>query len=207
MYRRDLLKLTLAGALPSAAAPTRWQIAPAVRGRTSLPATYIIDYGTNHLSDAGFISRVAEAAPSLLHLGHDAPFTGHWGPRPIPLPVKDAFQYRLLKPEETRDRFRALKGMVAELHHAGVELIFPYIDSQQMGGDIEKRLGFWEFYDVWQEFGSFGLPPRPSADPVGRILFNNPAAYPGYAPQFFYAPLPRPRALEEMAGLRRALHC
>jgi hypothetical protein len=198
MNRRELLKLTLAGALPASAAPTRWQLLPATRSRTSVPATYIIDYGTNHLSDAGFVSRVAEAAPELLHLGHDAPFTGHWGPRPIPLPVKDTFEYRLLKPDETRDRFRALKDMAAGLHHAGVELIFPYIDSQQMGGDIEKRLGFWEFYDVWNDFRSFGLPPRPPADPAewlqrdpaGRIHFNNAAAYPGYAPQFFYAPCP-----------------
>ncbi|MCX6622599.1 MAG: hypothetical protein NTY38_16320, partial [Acidobacteria bacterium] len=178
MNRRDLLKLPVAAAFASS---------PAMRGRTSLPATYIIDYGTNHLADAGFVARVGEAPPTLLHLGHDVPFTGHWGPRPVPLPVKDLSQYRQLTPEETRNRFRALTDMTAGLHQAGVKLIFPYIDSQQMGGDLGKRLGIWEFYDAWDQYRSFGLPARPredpagwlQRDPAGRIHFNNPAAYPG----------------------------
>ena len=199
MDRRDVLKLPLAGVLDGLRAePNRWQVEPPVRGRTSLPATYIIDYGTHHLSDKRFIERVAEAPPNLLHLGHDAPFTGHWGPRPLPLPVKDTSLYRQLTPVETRRRIQALKGMVEELHKAGAQLIFPYIDSQQMGGDIDKRLGFWEFYDSWDQYRSFGLHARPAEDPArwlqrdpaGQIHFNNPAAYPGYAPQFFYAPCP-----------------
>jgi hypothetical protein len=198
MNRRDLLKLTLAGAYCSVAAARRGQLLPAVRPHTSLPATYVIDYRSNHLSDPGFIPWVAKTPPSLLHLGHDCPFTAHWGPRAIPLPVPDISQYRLLTPQETSDRILAIKAMVRELHGAGVEIVFPYINSQQMGGDIEKRLGFWEFYDHWDEYRSFGLPPRPAADPAewlqrdpsGRILFNNPAAYPGYAPQFFYSPCP-----------------
>jgi len=198
MNRRDLLKLTLASAYCSLATAKHRQLLPEVSPSTSLPATYIIDYRQNHLSDPGFISRVAEAPPNLLHLGHDCPFTAHWGPRAIPLPVPDLSQYRLLTPQENSDRFRKIKTMVRELHGAGAEIIFPYINSQQMGGDIEKRLGFWEFYDHWDEYLSFGLPPRPQADPAewlqrdpgGRILFNNPAAYPGYAPQFFYSPCP-----------------
>ena len=198
MNRRDLLKLTLAGAYCSAAVAKQGQLLPEVNPKTSLPATYLISYSQNHLSDPRFISRMAEAPPNLLHLGHDCPFTAHWGPRAIPLPVPDMSQYRLLTPQETSARSVAIKTMVRELHGAGVEIIFPYINSQQMGGDIEKRLGFWEFYDHWDEYLSFGLPPRPPADPAewlqrdpaGRILFNNPAAYPGYAPQFFYAPCP-----------------
>ncbi|MFN0171409.1 MAG: hypothetical protein ACKV22_33755 [Bryobacteraceae bacterium] len=185
----------------SGATPTRWQLEPAQLCRTSLPATYIIDYATNHLLDRGFISRVAQAAPQLLHLGHDVPFTGHWGPRAVPLPVKEESQYRQLTPDETRARFRGLKDMVRELHRAGADLIFPYIDSQQMGGDLEKRLGFWEFYDSWEKYRSFGLPRRPADDPAewlqhdpgGHIHFNNPAAYPSYEPQFFYAPCPNNR--------------
>src|SRR5208282_4533139 len=198
MNRRDLLKLTLAGAYGSVSAAKHRQLLPAGNPYTSLPATYLINYSQNHLSDAGFVSRMAEAPSSLLHLGHDCPFTAHWGPRAIPLPVPDMSQYRLLTPQETSERFRAIKTMVVELHGAGVEIIFPYINSQQMGGDIEKRLGFWEFYDHWDEYRSFALPPRPQTDPAewlqrdpgGRILFNNPAAYPGYAPQFFYSPCP-----------------
>jgi hypothetical protein len=198
MNRRDLLKLTLAGAFGSVAAAKHRRLLPAVRSGTTLPATYVIDYGRNHLSDPQFIARLAEAPPNLLHLGHDCPFTAHWGPRAIPLPVPDISQYRLLTPSETSARSLAIKTMVRELHGTGVQIIFPYINSQQMGGDIEKRLGFWEFYDHWDEYLSFGLPPRPSADPAewlqrdpaGRILFNNPAAYPGYAPQFFYSPCP-----------------
>lgn len=201
MTRRSLFLLSLAGRARSGAAPAEGQLEPAERGRTSLPATYIIDYATNHLKDRGFVSRVAQAPPQLLHLGHDVPFTGHWGPRAVPLPVKDESQYRQLTPEETRARFRGLKDMVRDLHRAGVDLIFPYIDSQQMGGDLEKRLGFWEFYDAWDKYRAFGIPRRPADDPAewlqhdpdGRIHFNNPAAYPSYEPQFFYAPCPNNR--------------
>ena len=198
MNRRDLLKLTVAGAFYSVARAQGQQLPLVHPDRTSLPATYIIDYRTNHLTDPGFVPQVAEAPPSLLHLGHDVPFTAHWGPRALPLPVKDLSRYRLLSPQETSARTQAIEAMVRRLHGAGVEIIFPYINSQQMGGDIEKRLGFWKFYDHWDEYLSFGLPPRPKADPTewlqrdpnGRILFNNPAAYPGYAPQFFYSPCP-----------------
>ena len=198
MNRRDLLKFTVAGAFCSVAGAQRRQLLLVHPDRTSLPATYIIDYRTNHLSDPGFVPQVAEAPPSLLHLGHDVPFTAHWGPRALPLPVKDLSRYRLLSPQETSARTHAIESMVRRLHGTGVEIVFPYINSQQMGGDIEKRLGFWKFYDHWDEYLSFGLPPRPKADPAewlqrdpnGRILFNNPAAYPGYAPQFFYSPCP-----------------
>ncbi len=201
MTRRKLFLLALAPGARGGAAPTPWQLKPGQRFRTTVPATYIIDYATGHLRDPGFLPRVAQAPPQLLHLGHDVPFTGHWGPRALPLPVKDEAAYRQLTPAETRTRWDALKEMVEGLHRAGVDLIFPYIDSQQMGGDLEKRLGFWEFYDSWEEYRSFGLPPRPAADPAewlqrdpaGRIHFNNPAAYPGYAPQFFYAPCPNNR--------------
>ncbi|HUZ45899.1 MAG TPA: alpha-amylase family protein [Terriglobia bacterium] len=198
MNRRDLLKLTMAGAFSSVVGAKGRQLPVVVPDGTSLPATYIIDYRTNHLADPGFVAQVAEAPPSLLHLGHDVPFTAHWGPRALPLPVKDLSRYRLLNPQETSARAQAIEAMVRRLHGAGVEIIFPYINSQQMGGDLEKRLGFWKFYDHWDEYLSFGLPPRPKADPAewlqrdpdGRILFNNPAAYPGYAPQFFYSPCP-----------------
>jgi len=61
MNRRDLLKLTLAGAFGSVAAAKHRQLLSAFRSGTSLPATYIIDYGRNHLSDPKFISRLAEA--------------------------------------------------------------------------------------------------------------------------------------------------
>lgn len=198
MERRQLLKLPLAATVALRAEPTRWQTESAIRRQTTLPATYIIDYATNHLADKGFLARVTAAPPNLLHLGHDVPFTAHWGPRPLPLPVKELSRYRQLTPAETRQRFQALKAMVKELHDAGAQLTFPYINSQQMGGDIEKRLGFWEFYDSWDQYRSFGLFPKPAEDPAtwlqrdpaGQIQFNNPAAYPGYAPQFFYAPCP-----------------
>ncbi|MCC7499003.1 MAG: hypothetical protein IT160_15575 [Bryobacterales bacterium] len=198
MNRRDLLKLPLAGAAPLLAQPDRFQIERAVPRQTTLPSTYIIDYATNHLADPGFIARAGQAPPCLLHLGHDVPFTGHWGPRPLPLPVADLSRYRQLTPAETHQRIRALKDMVTNLHGAGARIIFPYIDSQQMGGDIEKRLGFWEFYDSWDQYRDFGLHAKPTGDPAlwlqrdpaGEIHFNNPAAYPGYAPQYFYAPCP-----------------
>lgn len=199
MNRRDLLKLTVAGAFYPALARAQGRM-PVIAhpDRTSLPATYIIDYATNHLHDSNFVPKVAQAPPDMLHLGHDVPFTAHWGPRALPLPVKDKARYQLLSPQATRTRIGNIKTMVRRLHAARVQIIFPYINSQQMGGDIQKRLGFWKFYDHWDDYLSFGLPPRPKADPTdwlqrdphGRILFNNPAAYPGYAPQFFYSPCP-----------------
>ncbi len=52
------------------------------------------------------------------------------------------------------------------LHAAGVHHVMPYICSVTIGGHHVRRTGFWEFYDHWDEYLEFGLPPRP--EPVNR---------------------------------------
>lgn len=139
--------------------------------RTSAPITYVLDYGREHLDNPGYIEAVAGSPPTLLHLGKDLVMSHLWGPiqgvggENVAGGGDDEY-IRLLTPEETRERQRALTEMVANLHEAGVRWVVPYICSVTIGGHHVRREGFWEFYDRWDEYLEFGLPPRPELDPI-----------------------------------------
>jgi hypothetical protein len=195
MHRREWLKLALCAAAPSPSFALDWCGKP---GKTAQPLTYSIDYAINHLENPRYLSTVAAAPPHLLHLGHDLAFKSAAGPRDVPLPVKGANKYRRLDPSETRAFQESIRKLIRQLHDSGVRIVIPYIDNQQLGGDADRRSGFWEFYDHWDDYREFGLPPKPPLDPIhwmqtdpeGIIQFNEPKAYEAYRPQSFYAPCP-----------------
>ena len=76
--------------------------------------------------------------------------------------------------------------------------MIPYICNQTMAGDPEKRAGFWKFYDSWDDYRGFGLPPRPATDPIewlqrdpdGNIHYNYRWAHQAFRPERRFAPCP-----------------
>ena len=137
--------------------------------RTSLPFTYVLDYGAEHVGNSNYVASVASAPPTLLHLGKDVPFNHAWGPirafggENVANGTGDAIAR--LSPDAVAARITALRQMVDQLHAAGVRYVTPYICSMTLNGDPVKRSGFWEFYDHWDEYRCLGLAPRPGQDP------------------------------------------
>jgi len=138
--------------------------------RTSLPFTYILDYGPQHVGNEAYVPSVATAPPTLLHLGKDVPFNHAWGPVRGFGGENQAYGFgdaiERLAPSEVVARIESLRGMVDQLHRAGVRYVTPYICGMTLNGDPEKRSGFWGFYDHWDEYTGLGLGPRPEEDPL-----------------------------------------
>lgn len=137
--------------------------------RTEPPITYVLDYGREHLGYPEYIDKVASGPPHLLHLGKDVPMSHNWGPIQCLGGENQAGGkgecIRRLSPDEVEQRFAGLTAMVRSLHQAGCRWVLPYICSMTIGGSHRTRTGFWEFYDHWNEYLRFGLPPRPELDP------------------------------------------
>ncbi|MBM3474988.1 MAG: hypothetical protein FJX75_17135 [Armatimonadetes bacterium] len=144
--------------------------------RTSLPFTYVLDYGSKHLGNPDYVPSVETAPPTLLHLGKDVPFNHGWGPIKALGGENQAFGtdefIQRLTPDEVRDRITGLRGMVDSLHEAGVRWVTPYVCGMTLDGDEQKRTGFWEFYDHWNEYLPLGLAPRPKPDPFEWLQRN-----------------------------------
>ena len=137
--------------------------------RTSLPVTYVLDYGSKHVGNASYVPTVATAPPTLLHLGKDVPFNHAWGPIHALGGENQAYgtgdYITHLSPAEVEERMASLTAMVHRLHKTGVRFVAPYICGMTLNGDYDKRTGFWEFYDHWNEYRALGLGPRPQTDP------------------------------------------
>ncbi len=137
--------------------------------RTSLPFTYVLDYGSKHLGNPDYAPAVATAPPALLHLGKDVPFNHGWGPIQALGGENQAFGFgehiARISPEQVRERIAGLRAMVEQLHKAGVRWVAPYVCGMTINGDPERRTGFWGFYDHWDDYRPLGLCPRPD-DPV-----------------------------------------
>ena len=144
--------------------------------RTEPPITYVLDYGGEHLGYPEYIEAVAGSPPTLLHLGKDVVMSHSWGPIQGLGGENQAGgkgdAIRRLSPEETQERFDGLTDMAAALHEAGCKYVTPYICSITLGGSHRTRAGFWEFYDHWDDYLGFGLPPRPELDPADWMQRN-----------------------------------
>ncbi|MBM4049541.1 MAG: hypothetical protein FJ279_30980, partial [Planctomycetes bacterium] len=164
--------------------------------KTSLPFTYILDYGGKHLGNPDYIPAVSTAPPTLLHLGKDVPFNHGWGPVKALGGENQAYGHgesiQRLTPDEVRERITGLKAMVDGLHKAGARWVTPYICAMTVNGDNERRTGFWEFYDHWDDYRPLGLCAKPAADPfqwLQRTPEGKPRIYYGYNyPAEFYPP-------------------
>jgi hypothetical protein len=124
------------------------------------PISYVLDYG-DHLDDIdGYVKKVAEAPPHLLHFAHEVPFPNTWGA----CEVRGKRTVRIT-PAGIRKRIALISEFTQKLHDAGVETVVPYICNQTIAGDPEKRRGIWQFYDHWDDYAGYGFGPKPP-DPM-----------------------------------------
>ena len=144
--------------------------------RTSLPFTYVLDYGPKHLDNPEYVPAVSTAPPTLLHLGKDVPLNHGWGPIKALGGENQAYgtdEYiQRITPEEVAQRIDGLRAMVDDLHAGGVRWVTPYVCGMTLDGDADRRTGFWGFYDHWDEYLPLGLAPRPKPDPFEWLQRN-----------------------------------
>ncbi|MDD4869690.1 MAG: hypothetical protein PHR77_03955 [Kiritimatiellae bacterium] len=157
----------------------------AVGWHTSLPFTYVLDYGSKHLGNEAYVPSVATAPPVLLHLGKDVPFNHGWGPVKALGGENQAYGYgesiERLTPDQVRERITGLQQMVGALHKSGVRWVTPYVCAMTLDGNRDKRTGFWDFYDHWEDYRPLGLGPKPGSDPFEWLQRE-----PDGTPHFYY---------------------
>jgi hypothetical protein len=131
-------------------------------GVTTIPRTYILSYGKEIVHDPAFLAAIRQAPPDLLHVGHCVPLNSIFGPTAD----YSGWKPKLVPAREILDRRLELKRFIRSLHEAGVQQIFCYINPSILGGDHEKRSGFFNFYDHWQEYAApLGLGEKPGRTP------------------------------------------
>ena len=169
---------------------------PPFQLESSVPITYIRDYRPGLFDSGDFLKSIASDTPDLLVLGKNAPIHHNWGPVAGDGGENQAFgkgaYIRRLPPDELRKKMEKIEKMTARLHALGVTWIMPYLCTITIGGDPDKRTGFWDFYDHWDDYAGFGLGPRPKEDPLdwmertsdGKIKFYYPRDQEAYAPNF-----------------------
>jgi len=141
------------------------------RPRVRAPVYYMLDYGRHHLDNPGYVKWISDFPPDLLHFGKDVPMTHLWGPIAAVGGENQAHgrnrsDIRRLSPAEVGERIAKLRSLTKALRAAGVKWVMPYISAVTVAGDPKKRIGFFEFFDHWQEYRAFGLGPRPESDPL-----------------------------------------
>lgn len=138
-----------------------------------------------------FLERLRQFPPEVLIVGKEAPFTHSIGPilsfggENVIFPSlpqrRNEDPRRLLSPDEVRLRIRAIERFVSDVHAAGVKFVMPYMSPMTMFGEPEKRLGFFAFFDRWNEYAvTFDLGERPQGDPMdwtqrdpeGKLVFR-----------------------------------
>jgi len=170
---------------------------------TERPICVAMDYDPRHVNDPEFF-RLLEASPAglamsvdvdsfndtvrrgppdLLIVGKDVAFTHNWGPirrlggenQFTGGKHNSEFAIRLT-PDEVRERIDHVKKFTGRMHAYGVGAVVPYVGMGCLAGDGEKRTGFWDFYDRWDDYREW-LGPRPETDPaewVQRDADGNP---------------------------------
>jgi len=131
--------------------------------KTTVPFTYNIEYGPEHVGSEKYLKMIGEAPPDLLHVGEDLPFSSTFGTKRDYAGVK-ADLFKLLTADELRAKIAELQQYTASLHKAGVRWVIPYICNELAFGDHVRRTGFFEFFDHWDRYAEFGYPAKPAAD-------------------------------------------
>ena len=140
--------------------------------KSSVPFTYLIEYGSGHVGNPDYLKKIATAPPTLMHVGEDVVFASTLG-------IKGVGSYsgsrsEAISAEEARAKFTALQQYTAAMHRAGVRWIIPYINNVCVLGDSVARTGFWEFYDHWDRYREFGFGPRPAEDILTAQIYGGP---------------------------------
>lgn len=162
---------------------------PAKAGITTVPLTYIMAYGGNVVDNAEMLRELHEAPPNVLHIGHGVPLNSIFGPAAD----FSGWNPELVPAQEILDRRATLRKFTDEVRQAGVDRVICYINPSILGGDHEKRLGFFAFYDHWDDYReALGLGPKPERGPEQwmqkeRGSFKPWEPYPNY-PLWRYEP-------------------
>lgn len=149
---------------------------------TQVPYTYILD--RSNVFEPDYLERLRVGPPYLLENGDLTAGHPYFGP------MCDLGALRAGKPEPSAEEFvaryrqkrAATPDYVKKAHAVGVKLVTAYVCMMTTGGDHEKRTGFWRFYDNWDSFREFHIPPRPGADPEQWLQRK-----PDGSPHYFYA--------------------
>ncbi|HQK22311.1 MAG TPA: hypothetical protein P5179_02595 [Candidatus Latescibacteria bacterium] len=163
----------------------------------NLPLTYLINY-QDHLGDIeASVAPLRDAPPNVFHACNDMPYLSRAGASSYhdrKGPLAWSFPIGI---EEVRERTKATVKWVNAVHAAGVDVVIPYICNQTIGGDPEKRLGFWWFFDRWDDYAE-DVGPKPGIDPIewmqreedGSLHFNYPYRFTRTDPPLRFAPCP-----------------
>ena len=134
-----------------------------------LPFTYILDGGPGRLSDEDFVGAVALGPPWLQHMQNGSIVHSYWGDHAARdrARLRDAGEHAPAPdyPTMYRERIARSRKLIASMRQAGCKTVVCYICIMTIGGDPEKRTGYWEFYDHWDDLAGFGIGPKPGADP------------------------------------------
>ncbi|NLO05886.1 MAG: hypothetical protein GX131_08675 [candidate division WS1 bacterium] len=166
---------------------------------TLAPMTYIRDYSDDHLTSPEFLDYIRGNTPELLVVGKDLVLHHSLGPV-IGIGGENVACTRpphgvRISSEEMVAKQQQLTTMVSALHEAGVEIVMPYICTKTIFGRHDTRIGFWEFYDHWDEYADdWDLGPKPP-DPMewmrrnadGSLQLTYPYEDPRYEPNRRYA--------------------
>lgn len=135
---------------------------------TKLPFTYVLDYNDGDYFRGDYEQYYREGPPGLLHMGTVTPCHSYFGPahdaqaslgkRPFP-PIETFVA-------EYRQRMAEAQRVNDQLRQQGVGQVIAYVCMMTIGGDPDKRTGFWHFYDNWAAFAPVGAGPKPATDPV-----------------------------------------
>ncbi|MDQ1256618.1 MAG: hypothetical protein QG656_1216, partial [Candidatus Hydrogenedentes bacterium] len=132
-----------------------------IPAKTTVPYTYCIWYKPD-LEEQAFLDDVAASPPDLFHVGYQIPFKGALGPTY----GHELFSDAILPPDEIPREVERIKGVMGKMRAAGVDRLIPYVYTMAFFGHHDRREGFFRFYDHWDEYRSFGLGPKPAADPI-----------------------------------------
>ena len=158
------LLLVFAGAAAVSAAP-ECMVPTGEYLPTQVPYTHILDRSDVFAED--YLDQLKVGPPYLLENGMIQPTHQYFGPmcdldalrRGEPGPSVQEFV------QQYREKAEATREYVKQAKARGVQLVTAYICMNTIGGDPEKRTGFWHFYDNWDTFSEFQIPPRPPDDP------------------------------------------
>lgn len=174
---------------------------------TTAPIVYTINYAGDFFTDPGYQEQFRAAPPDLLHVGKAVPISHHWGPTRMyagenqwtggPGHTLSWENIALITPEQLAQRIETIRQTVQRYHQIGIREIMPYISYHTLAGDHEKRLGFWKFYDHWDQYAKWAG-PKPPHDPFDWLVVDRHGKFVGgscggYSPDY-YAPLHRYRA-------------
>ena len=169
-------------------------VAWAEKSRTQVPFIYGYSNTDDQAVNEAFRAEFDDARPDLFHADGDMRYLGRYG---FGCPIYPSR-------ERSYEAYLAeMKDFLAFLRGQGVQHSIAYLCNQSMFGNADTRLGAWEVYDRWKEFGAvlpFPKPPAPitwlQREPNGDVHYNysrfwarNRRAYDGLG-LIRYAPCP-----------------